>query len=752
MRGTGWALMVGWLGLQIGGWAEPSTLLVSPQGPWRSLEEALAQAQAGDTIRVQGGVYLGPLVVRKSVRLLGEGWPVVDGGGRGTVVRLEAPGIVFRGFVVRGSGETLAREEAGILVAAPQVVVEGNRLEDVLFGIILKHAPKALVRGNILRSQALPLPRRGDLIKVWYSDGVTLEGNRAMEGRDVVLWFSRGLQVMGNEVRRGRYGLHFMYCDEAVIEGNFLAENSVGAYLMYSSRLRLRRNLLVGNRGPSGYGVGLKDMRDYEVVENLIADNRAGLFMDNALGRLRGNLIAFNDAGLLLLPSSRGNKVVDNSFVENGEQVVAEGYSLPGSNLWRGNHWSDYNGYDADGDGFGDIPYRALRFLEGLTERNPLLRLFAGSPSVQALDTAARLFPVFAPQPKFTDSAPRIRPLPLPLRLPSPPRSPQWIWASALMLGGAWGLLWGLALLAAGHRPRKGKPSWEGEILLEVRHLRKRFGSKTAVEGVDFQVARGEAVALWGPNGAGKTTVLRCILGMFPFEGTVRVAGYDARREGKELRRLVGYVPQEVRLHPDLSVEETMRFYARLRREAPERVEALLQEWQLVEVAHQAVGTLSGGMRQRVALAIALLSDPPLLLLDEPTSNLDAQTRREVWGLLRRLKEAGKTLLFCSHRTEEVFQIADRVIVLEEGRQVAQGKPSALREHLPGPILHLFLPSEARERAILLLQERGFAASPNGSKVSVPVLPHRKMEPLQVLLEASIPLLDFDIVEEGGEG
>lgn len=214
--------------------------------------------------------------------------------------------------------------------------------------------------------------------------------------------------------------------------------------------------------------------------------------------------------------------------------------------------------------------------------------------------------------------------------------------------------------------------------LIHVQDLRKRFGSLAAVDGVTFSIPRGETVVLWGDNGAGKTTVLRCVLGLLPFEGVIRVAGEDVRRRGKDVRRRIGYVPQDVRFHAHETVWETIRFYAQLRAVPMRSAEARLREWGLQDALAQRVGTLSGGMRQRLALAIALLSDPSVLLLDEPASSLDVKTKRDLNVHLEQLKANGKTLVLCSHQTADVWRLADRVLVLSHGRLIAQGSPNAM--------------------------------------------------------------------------
>jgi ABC-type multidrug transport system ATPase subunit len=310
---------------------------------------------------------------------------------------------------------------------------------------------------------------------------------------------------------------------------------------------------------------------------------------------------------------------------------------------------------------------------ERLTERQSALRLFTYSPSVQALDFAARSFPIFAPEPKLTDPAPRMSAM-LPPVQARVARSVLW-WPVSL------GMMLSVVVLT---RPRVCRSVAEASAsaaahaaaTVSVRNLTKRYGAHTAADDVSFTVARGETVALWGANGAGKTTILRCLLGIAQFDGVVRVLGL----QGKEARRQIGYVPQDVRLHGDLTVRETLRFYAELRKVAPS--EKLLEQWRLLDVADKPVRALSGGMRQRLAVAIALLSDPPVMLLDEPTSNLDRQSRAELRALLQQLKATGKTLIVSLHRAEEVRQLADRVIVLECGRKIAEGAPNGLADFL----------------------------------------------------------------------
>jgi ABC-type multidrug transport system ATPase subunit len=183
-----------------------------------------------------------------------------------------------------------------------------------------------------------------------------------------------------------------------------------------------------------------------------------------------------------------------------------------------------------------------------------------------------------------------------------------------------------------------------------------------------------------------------------------------------------------------------------LRRVASDRIDELLAGWGLKDVEHRPVRQLSGGMKQKVALVVALLSDPPVLLLDEPTSNLDAKARREFGSLLERLKAAGKTLLFCTHRPSEVWRLADRVIVLELGRQVAAGPPEQVREHLLEPAhLCLFVSADQSANAAAQLHEGGFEVQRTGSRIWVDAPAGRKVEAIELLSRSGVRVLDFDL-------
>lgn len=231
------------------------------------------------------------------------------------------------------------------------------------------------------------------------------------------------------------------------------------------------------------------------------------------------------------------------------------------------------------------------------------------------------------------------------------------------------------------------------QTMIRFNQVDKQFGAVRVLNGVSFEVAAGQAVALWGSNGAGKTTLLRCLLGLLRFRGQITVAGLDVRQQGKAARRLIGYVPQEIAFYDDYRVTEALKLVARLRRVGKLDVPARLSACGLAEHGRKRIRELSGGMKQRLGLALALMDDPPILILDEPTSNLDAQGRADMLEQLASLKRQGKTILFISHRPEEIAGLADRVMTLEHGRVSRDDatEPAPTDRRAPTPVRGVLL-------------------------------------------------------------
>jgi ABC-2 type transport system ATP-binding protein len=220
---------------------------------------------------------------------------------------------------------------------------------------------------------------------------------------------------------------------------------------------------------------------------------------------------------------------------------------------------------------------------------------------------------------------------------------------------------------------------------LEVRNLVKRYGSVVAVAGVSFDVPRGEIFGILGPNGAGKTTTLEMIEGLRrPDEGTAVVDGVDVQADPRGVRARIGVQLQEAGFFERLTVEETLRLFGAFhRRAAP--ADTIIDRLQLGDKRRAWAGTLSGGQRQRLSIAVALINDPPIMFLDEPTTGLDPQARRNLWEIIAGFRREGRTVVLTTHYMEEAERLCDRVAIMDHGRIVALDTPRALiREHTPG--------------------------------------------------------------------
>jgi len=378
-------------------------------------------AKPGDVIRIPPGIYRERIRIDKPLSILGEPGAIIDGGGTGEIVEIAASDVTIRGFLIRNTGIDLDQENCAIRVLAPRATIENNTLENILFGIDMRDAHDSVVRGNRIGGKKLDVARRGDGIRLWRSDRALIENNFIHDGRDAVLWYSQGITVRGNTAINCRYGFHLMYSDDVTLEDNEIAHNSVGIYLMYSRGITIRKNRLIKNRGPSGYGLGLKETDRFSITDNLIVANRAGVYLDGsplstqAPGVFTRNTVAYNDVGLAFLPAVRGNRFTLNNFIDNVEQVSILGRgSLKDNEFWHeetGNFWSDYLGYDQNRDGVGDFVHESHTLFENLIDRHPKLRILLFSPVEQAIEFVGRAVPSVRPEPKFTDEVPLMQPV-----------------------------------------------------------------------------------------------------------------------------------------------------------------------------------------------------------------------------------------------------------------------------------------------------------------------------------------------------
>ena len=288
-----------------------------------------------------------------------------------------------------------------------------------------------------------------------------------------------------------------------------------------------------------------------------------------------------------------------------------------------------------------------------------------------------------------------------------------------------------------------------------IQNLQKRYGSVEAVKDISFQVEPGEIFGLLGPNGAGKTTTIRCLCTLTtPDAGKVEVSGISVIEQPRAARRRLGYVAQEVALDKVLTGRELLQLQAALyhlpNAAAKKRIEEVINLLGLEEYADKKTGTYSGGLKRRIDLAAGLLHQPDVLVLDEPTVGLDIESRFVVWDLLRKLREAGTTVLITSHYLEEIDALANRVAIIDRGVVIAEGTPSQLKDQVGGDRITLrlreFSPIEEAQQAKDMLQTLPFVQeviinNAQGNSLNLVVKPQSDalMSIQQSLKDAGLP-------------
>jgi ABC-2 type transport system ATP-binding protein len=247
----------------------------------------------------------------------------------------------------------------------------------------------------------------------------------------------------------------------------------------------------------------------------------------------------------------------------------------------------------------------------------------------------------------------------------------------------------------------------EPEYAIEVKNLTKRYGDFAAVNDISFTVKKGEVFSFLGPNGAGKTTTAEIIDTIrTPTSGSVSVLGMDVTKQKHEIVRRIGVLPQEFNSFDRITVRETLQYYARLYSGIKPDIDGLIELVNLKDKTKEQYKNLSGGLRQRLGIAIALVNDPEVVFLDEPTTGLDPRARREVWEVLQGLKQKGKTVFLTTHYMEEAELLADTVAIISKGKIIALGSPRELIENNANYMLVTL--QSVDEKAVEIVRSKGF--------------------------------------------
>jgi len=402
-----------------------------------SLEQVLENAVSGATIQVHPGIFHVHLVLKRPVRLIGMKGAVLDGSHRGNVVQIQASNVSISGFVIRNSGINLTNMDAGIFIDqhAANTVIRDNWIIHDLFGIWLNgdSSPK-IVNNHIKGIRKLRSQDRGDGIHLWNVDGGLIKGNNVWQTRDgIYIYVSKNIVLENNYVHEVRYGFHWMYSNYCTLLFNRTTGDRAGYALMFSQNLLVASNSSINDRN---YGLLLNFVNHSQISGNTVVHVKAGLgygtggspipgsagmgmfIYDSNYDQVSYNWIADNEIGVNFTGGSQNGVVFGNAFLYNRiEAKYVQNMSAEWSLNGRGNYWSGYMGWDLNGDGIGDTPYRPNSAVDVLLWKYPMAHLLLGSPSMLVLRWAQKQFPVTRP-PSVQDSYPLMHtPLPIPQKL-----------------------------------------------------------------------------------------------------------------------------------------------------------------------------------------------------------------------------------------------------------------------------------------------------------------------------------------------
>lgn len=381
-------------------------------GDYPSFQALVDATKEHGTLIPPPGIYSGPVSIERSIAIDGQGAVVIDAGGKGSVIYLDADGVTLKGLRLTNSGDAHNDIDSGIQVRGNFNVIKDNVIDNTLFGIDLGQAENNIIRRNHISSKPVEIGVRGDAIRLWYSFNNKITDNIIRDSRDTVVWYSKDNLIARNDARGGRYSLHFMYAQHNKVIDNHYEGNQVGIFLMYSDSVEIRGNYIANALGPTGMGIGFKETSDVDVLDNKILYCAKGIYLDvspydpETTNRLTGNLIAFSGIGIQFLNDWKGNILENNRFKGNITQVTVAGGKTAKRNHWEGNYWDDYEGFDQDGDGIGDKPYELYGYADRIWMDVPYAQYFKGSPVLEVLDFLERLAPFSDPDMLLRDEKP----------------------------------------------------------------------------------------------------------------------------------------------------------------------------------------------------------------------------------------------------------------------------------------------------------------------------------------------------------
>ncbi|MCP4291506.1 MAG: nitrous oxide reductase family maturation protein NosD [bacterium] len=380
-----------------------------------SFQELVDATEENGTLSPPAGTYAGPVYIERPITIDGIAGVTIDAGGEGSVIYLETDGATLKNLRLINSGRSHNDLDSGVQVRGNFNVIRDCEILDCLFGVDLQQCEFCIVKRNKINSKDNDLGQRGDSVRLWYSFNNKILENDCFDTRDMVVWYSSDNIISGNKGRNSRYSLHFMYSKYNLVESNSYFNNAVGIFLMYSDGIVVRNNTIAHAAGPTGIGIGFKETSELIIDGNTIMYCASGLYIDvspyqpDTINHFEKNVIAYNGIGIRFLNDWTGNWFIDNQIIDNLTQIFVGGGMTANRNVWEGNFWSDYTGFDLDGDNVGDTPHEIFAYADRIWRDSPYSQFFKGSPLLESIDFLERLVPFSEPDLLIRDKAPKMR-------------------------------------------------------------------------------------------------------------------------------------------------------------------------------------------------------------------------------------------------------------------------------------------------------------------------------------------------------
>ncbi|MDY0046490.1 MAG: nitrous oxide reductase family maturation protein NosD [Thauera propionica] len=391
--------------------ASPAAAAVWRVKAGESIQAAIDRAELGDTIEIERARYFGHLLVDKPLTLRGIDRPTIDGELKENTISVKAENVTIDGLIVANSGGDTLYQHAGIYIypGSHKAVVRNCDFSYTLFGLWIEKADDVLIENNLITGKRdFDSPKRGNGIQLYNTQRARIIGNNVSFVRDAIyVDVSHDAIFRGNKLHHSRYGTHYMTSYRNIWEDNETWYNRGGLALMEVRDQIVRNNRAWGN---SDHGIMLRTIQDAVIENNVVAGNQRGFFIyDAEYNEIRGNQVIDNVVGIHLWAGSKNNKVEGNDFIANREQIR---YVAARDMIWgaeEGNYWSNYLGWDRNGDGAGDVQYEANDMVDRLSWRHPMMKLLLASPAVQTLRLVGQQFPLLR-APSIVDPRPRMQP------------------------------------------------------------------------------------------------------------------------------------------------------------------------------------------------------------------------------------------------------------------------------------------------------------------------------------------------------